>query len=102
MKLLRSLLLVTALICLALSPAGYSQGNSVNNQEPLTPTDYVSQLREKAEQSNADAQNNLGVCYEYGHGVPQDYGQAVSWWLKSAAQGNDTAKNNLKRHGFSD
>lgn len=102
MKLLRSLLLVTALICLALSPTSYAQTNSVNNQESLTPADSVDQLREKAEHGDADAQNTLGFCYEHGHGVPQDYGQAVSWWLKSAAQGNDTAKNNLKRHGFSD
>lgn len=78
MKLLRSLLLVMALICIALFPAGYAQGNSVNNQETLTPADFVAQLRQKAEQGDANAQNTLGFCYEHGHGVPQDYSEAVS------------------------
>ena len=36
---------------------------------------------------NADAQNNLGVMYENGHGVSQDYAQAMAWYRKAADQG---------------
>ena len=38
-------------------------------------------------QGDAGAQNNLGVCYEYGEGVKQDYAEAVKWYQKAAQQG---------------
>lgn len=41
-----------------------------------------------AEQGNAVAQAKLGVMYEEGKGVPQDYVQAVSWYRKAAEQGD--------------
>ena len=37
-----------------------------------------------AEQGDARAQNNLGVMYDDGRGVPQDYAQAVKWYRLSA------------------
>ena len=37
-----------------------------------------------AEQGYAPAQHNLGVMYDNGQGVPQDYKEAVRWYLKSA------------------
>ena len=48
-----------------------------------------------AEQGYASAQYNLGVCYEYGHGVPQDYKMAVKWYLEAAKQEDKTAQYNL-------
>jgi uncharacterized protein len=44
--------------------------------------------RPLAERGNADAQNRLGVAYELGKGVPQDYATAVSWYRKAADQGD--------------
>jgi TPR repeat protein len=44
---------------------------------------------------DAIAQNNLGVCYEYGKGVRQDYNEAVSWYMRSAHQGCALAQYNL-------
>ena len=41
------------------------------------------------------AQNNLGVIYANGQGVPQDYAAAVSWYRKAADQGHAIAQNNL-------
>ena len=44
--------------------------------------DYAAALREfrpLAEQGNAKAQNNLGLMYVGGLGVPQDYVQAHMW-----------------------
>ena len=32
------------------------------------------------EQGEETAQNNLGVCYENGPGVPRDYEEAARWY----------------------
>ena len=41
-----------------------------------------------AENGDAEAQNELGVCYYYGRrGVEKDYQQAVYWYQKAAEQG---------------
>jgi len=37
-----------------------------------------------AEQGDATAQNNLGVCYENGMGVERDRKKAVYWYTKAA------------------
>ena len=48
-----------------------------------------------AEQGNATAQNNLGLMYRKGLGVPQDYKEAVRLYRLSAEQGNADAQYNL-------
>ncbi|MGZ5620597.1 MAG: J domain-containing protein [Methylobacter sp.] len=48
-----------------------------------------------ANQDHAKAQFNLGVMYDQGQYVKQDYAQAVSWYLKAAEQGNANAQYNL-------
>ncbi|HGJ9472111.1 TPA: tetratricopeptide repeat protein [Neisseria gonorrhoeae] len=58
----------------------------------------VSDFRENlqaAEQGNAAAQFNLGVMYENGQGVRQDYVQAVQWYRKASEQGDAKAQYNL-------
>jgi TPR repeat protein len=60
--------------------------------------DYATALnlyRPLADQGNADAQNNLGILYTEGLGVPQDYTEAAIWFRKAADQGNALAQNNL-------
>ena len=52
-------------------------------------------IRRSAEQGWADAQTNLGLCYDNGEGVSQDYRQAVYWYRKAAEQGVALAQNNL-------
>ena len=52
----------------------------------------VAWYRKAAEQGNVDAQYNLGVKYEYGKGVAQDYKQAVAWYRKAAEQGDVDAQ----------
>ena len=51
--------------------------------------------RPLAEQGNARAQNNLGVMYENGKGVPQNIPEAVKWYRLAAQQGYAGAQNNL-------
>jgi curved DNA-binding protein CbpA len=48
-----------------------------------------------AEFGHAKAQFNLGVMYDQGQFVAQDYAQAASWYLKAAEQGNANAQYNL-------
>ena len=50
---------------------------------------------EAAEAGNADAQYELGCCYNYGQGVLNNYGEAVKWYRKAADQGNAFAQYSL-------
>ena len=55
----------------------------------------LSDMKLKAEQGDAAAQIQLGFTYEHGKGVPQDYKEAVKWYLKAAEQGNAIGQFNL-------
>ena len=60
--------------------------------------DYPTALREfrlAAEQGNASAQFNLGIMYENGRGVPQNYAEAARLYRLAAEQGDALAQYNL-------
>ena len=46
-------------------------------------TSLVDEYREKALAGDAQSQYNLGLCYQYGEGVEQDYAQAIEWFLNN-------------------
>src|SRR5512141_2735038 len=48
-----------------------------------------------ADKGLPEAQFNLGLMYYNGHGVPQDYGEAMKWYWKAAYQGFSPAQHNL-------
>ena len=52
---------------------------------------YIETLIEEAEQGKSRAQFLLGLHYEAGDRVPQDYAEAVKWWRLAAKQGNPLA-----------
>ncbi|MFQ5563803.1 MAG: tetratricopeptide repeat protein, partial [Parvularculaceae bacterium] len=52
-------------------------------------------LIEAAETGDSDIQYVLGTMYQFGLGVPQDYGKAAQWFRKAAEQGLAGAQNNL-------
>jgi len=54
-----------------------------------------------AEQGNAKAQTNLGVRYNLGDGVPQDFAEAGRWYRLAAEQGEVDAQFNLGLMYFS-
>jgi uncharacterized protein len=61
-------------------------------------SDYATALRlfrPLADQGVASAQNDLGVMYSYGQGVPQDYAEALKWFRLAADQGSMVAQVNL-------
>ena len=51
--------------------------------------------KQNADKGDADAQNNLGVCYFLGKGVKQNYKQAVKWFEAAYNNGNVSAQCNL-------
>ena len=51
-------------------------------------TPEIDALRVRAEAGDAEAQNNLGVMYANGEGVPQDDAEAVRWYGLAAEQGH--------------
>ncbi len=86
--------LVTAPAC-----TGFKAGEETEvGLEVIDRGDYATALKELrplAEQGNATAQNNLGVMYREGEGVPQDDEEAVRWYRRAAVQGHAGAQNNL-------
>ena len=55
----------------------------------------VDLLKNRAAQGEAKAQTILGTMYADGHGVPQDYAEALKWYRLAAAQGDASAQFNL-------
>ena len=47
----------------------------------------ITLFRMAAEKGSRTAEYNLGVCYDQGKGVEQNYELAVEWYKKSAAHG---------------
>lgn len=47
---------------------------------------------------SSDAQQCLGFYYYYGNGFEKDIQEAIFWYEKAAAQGNDTAMYRLAEH----
>ena len=59
---------------------------------PENDVEAVKWYRKAAEQGNARAQNNLGLMYATGEGVPENVINAYVWLSISAAQGGEDAK----------
>jgi hypothetical protein len=63
------------------------QENNMNDQHDL--------LVQQANDGNSEAQLTLGLKYNYGFKVTQDFSMAYEWYLKAAEQGNAWAQLNL-------
>jgi TPR repeat protein len=50
--------------------------------------------RAAAEQGHATGQTSLGVMYDNGNGVPQDYVRAHTWFNLAASRGNPKGSKN--------
>src|ERR1035441_3068965 len=53
------------------------------------------EYKASAEQGDAEAQFNLGWCYDDGRGVAKDYVEAVKWYRQAAGQNYIPAQSNL-------
>ena len=65
-----------------------------NKKEKLF-SDILEDIIRLAEDKNPFAQCILGLMYEYGDGVKQDYEKAVKWYREAAEQGYRSGQNNL-------
>ena len=77
----------------AVGSEGFAKGLAAYNR-----SDYAEAMRQwkpLAEQGHADAQNNLGLMYDNGHGVSQDHAAAVRWYRLAAEQGVADAQRKL-------
>ena len=90
----KSALFGIAIIALTITYPIYSFGSDIGDD--IT---KIYELTLKAEQGDAVAQFNLGVKYDNGQGVPQDYAEAVKWYRKAAEQGDAGAIVVLKALG---
>ncbi len=91
----RAILVAAALFLVTASTvrAGYSDGMAAYKRGDFVTA--ASEFLPLARDGDARAQRNLGYLYEKGKGVPQDHGQAVSWYRKAADQGDAKAQFNL-------
>ena len=58
-------------------------------------TEAYNKLLPLAKAGNGIAQNNIGLLYDKGLGIKQDYKKAFFWYEKSTKQGYSTAMSNL-------
>ena len=56
---------------------GYLQGYLPKTAVEETPEDEGVELRQAADQGDAEAQNSLGLMYAYGESVPQDFTESA-------------------------
>ncbi|MGO9318396.1 MAG: tetratricopeptide repeat protein [Terracidiphilus sp.] len=54
---------------------------------PASDQKSITTLERQATSGDAEAQYNLGILYNKGEGMPQDYTQAAVWYRKAAEQG---------------
>ena len=69
----------------------------LGHQPAFADNQDIAQLREAAEQGDAEAQFNLGIVYDFGRGVPEDKLEAVKWYQKAAEQEHADAQVLLSR-----
>ncbi|RUM51987.1 MAG: hypothetical protein DSY87_07925, partial [Methylococcus sp.] len=86
LKTLRSLVVIAVLAF----ASGANAGSCWDANKP-----DVDDCKVWAEQGNSVAQSNLGIIYQWGQGVPEDYKKSVHWYSKAAEQGNADAQSNL-------
>lgn len=100
MKYVTSKMLATACLLLSMTAhAGFDEGMAAYNKKDFATA--LKKLTLLVSQGDARAQNNLGVMYVNGQGVPQDYDEAVKLFRLAAGQGHAGAQYNLGvRYGY--
>ena len=63
--------------------------------QPLIGGPAVSEVLKRAQAGDPNAQNELGLLYSEGRGLPQNYLEAKDWFKKAADQGHAGAQVNL-------
>ena len=93
---MKRLLILPVLLLLVGNPA--SSADFFKGLDAYDRGEYETALWEwtpLAEQGDGEAQSNLGLMYDNGYGVPQNYKTAFKWSTLAAEQGDAYAQNNL-------
>ncbi len=88
-------LLSVALVVAATVPASADWAEVRRAFEDGDAVALVAALQPLAETGDADAQYNLGILYDTGQGVPQDYREAARWYGMAGDQDHASALYNL-------
>ena len=97
-KRIRNVLFKTCMIVALLTYAIVSQAGLREAKEAYISGNFAVALNEfirLADKGNAEAEYHLGVMYDKGQGVAQDYRAAASWYRKAADWGDVDAQFNL-------
>ncbi|MFM6958630.1 MAG: tetratricopeptide repeat protein [Acinetobacter sp.] len=89
---MKKMICVSLLSITTLAYAGWDKANIALQQANYELA--LKELKPLAKRGDATAQYNLGLMYEYGRAVPQNYIQAIYWYQKAAKQGFATAQFN--------
>ncbi len=97
-KILLSVLIAS--VCVLISPTAaahltIAQGKALSGEAAAGNAQALAALRQDAGRGDDIAQFALGVLYDSGWGVPQNYRNAAQSYRKAAEQGNARAQNNL-------
>ena len=79
-------------------PAAVEKDNPQPEADARASTDQqveLASLLEKAQEGDAKARQGLGIMFESGSAVPQDYAKAAEWHKKAAEQNDPLSQNNL-------
>ncbi|CAB4398225.1 unnamed protein product [Rhizophagus irregularis] len=67
----------------------------LNKIDTINLSEFIVEYLRSAKKGDLIAQYNLGNCYQYGHGVAQDYKKAFKWYSYSANNGHAKSQNKL-------
>ena len=87
--------LVLPLLCLMNACAGGNGGVETQSVSLARTEESTKDLRQLAQRGDATAQNELGLLYYEGKGVPQNHRKAKEWFDKAVEQGHPGAQVNL-------
>ncbi len=90
---MNKLILVLALLCSSAYAGDYEDGRAAYSQGDYTAA--IQTYMASGRQGNVLAQFMVGVMYDEGQGVTQNYAEAVKWYRLAAAQGYASAQSNL-------
>jgi TPR repeat protein len=85
---------LTLLVLLAACPSGLAAKKQKNSDQELF---KQAKAVEETSGGNAAAEFLLGDSYDHGRGVPQDYSEALQWYLKAANRGYVAAQEALSQ-----
>jgi hypothetical protein len=69
-----------------------AQRGNKTAQDQISTHSLITVLKPLAERGDGEAEYEVGLLYEYGWGVAQDYEESVKWLTRSAKKGNDHAQ----------